>query len=143
MLTALIVGAIIIAVTDIDALRLWGSDPGEAASPTPSAPSGTPTSALFQGAFGSWSAWSETLVAATPLILAGLSVAIGFRAGLFNIGVEGQMIMGGLLATVVGFSLPPARSGSTCRWPCSADWSAGPCGPASPACSGPRPGRMR
>jgi len=42
--------------------------------------------ALAEGAFGSGEAWSETLVAATPLILAGLSVAIGFRAGLFNIG---------------------------------------------------------
>jgi ABC-type uncharacterized transport system permease subunit len=104
ILTALIVSAIIIAVTDIDALRLWGSDPGRAASLT----FGTIRDAfvgLFQGAFGSWSAWSETLLAATPLILAGLAVAIGFRAGLFNIGVEGQMIMGGLLATIVGFSL--------------------------------------
>jgi ABC-type uncharacterized transport system permease subunit len=104
ILTALIVSAIIIAVTDIDALRLWGSEPGRAASLT----FGTIRDAfvgLFEGAFGSWSAWSETLLAATPLILAGLAVAIGFRAGLFNIGVEGQMIMGGLLATIVGFSL--------------------------------------
>ena len=104
ILTALIVSAIIIAVTDIEALRLWGSDPGKAAGDT----FGTIKDAyfaLFQGAFGSWSAWSETLVAATPLILAGLSVAIGFRAGLFNIGAEGQMIMGGLLATIIGFQL--------------------------------------
>ncbi len=104
IITALFVSAVIIAVTDIAALRLWGSDPGQAASLT----FGTIRDAfggLFQGAFGSWSAWSETLLMATPLILAGLAVAIGFRAGLFNIGVEGQMIMGGLLATIVGFSL--------------------------------------
>ena len=88
----------IIAVTDIDALRLWGSDPGQAASLT-FGTIGDAFGGLFQGAFGSWSAWSETLLMATPLILAGLAVAIGFRAGLFNIGVEGQMIMGGLLAT--------------------------------------------
>jgi simple sugar transport system permease protein len=42
---------------------------------------------------------------ATPLILAGLSVALGFRAGLFNIGGEGQMTIGGLTAVIVGFSL--------------------------------------
>jgi simple sugar transport system permease protein len=102
VLTALIVGAIIIAVTDIEALRIWGSDPGAAARDT----FGTIKDAyvaLFQGAFMGVKSWSETLVAAAPLILTGLSVAIGFRAGLFNIGAEGQMLMGGLLATIVGF----------------------------------------
>jgi simple sugar transport system permease protein len=102
VLTALIVGAIIIAVTDIDALRLWGSKPGEAAGDT-FGTIGDAYVALFQGAFMGVKAWSETLVAAAPLILTGLSVAIGFRAGLFNIGAEGQMLMGGLLATIVGF----------------------------------------
>ena len=104
IITALIVSAIIIVVTDIEALRIWGSDPGKAAADT----FGTIKDAfiaLFKGAFGSWSAWSETLLMATPLILAGLAVAIGFRAGLFNIGGEGQILMGGLLATIVGFSL--------------------------------------
>jgi simple sugar transport system permease protein len=61
--------------------------------------------ALFSGAFGSASAVSETIVAATPLILAGLGVALGFRAGLFNIGAEGQVIAGGLAAGFVGFWL--------------------------------------
>jgi simple sugar transport system permease protein len=102
VLTALIVGAIIIAVTDIDALRMWGSKPGEAAGDT-FGTIGDAYLALFQGAFMGVKAWSETLVAAAPLILTGLSVAIGFRAGLFNIGAEGQMLMGGLLATIVGF----------------------------------------
>jgi general nucleoside transport system permease protein len=52
---------------------------------------------------------SETAVNATPLILTGLSVAIAFRAGLFNIGATGQFIGGALLATWLGFavSLPP------------------------------------
>jgi len=60
--------------------------------------------ALFSGAFVGWGAISETLLAATPLILAGLAVALGFRAGLFNIGAEGQMAIGGLTAVIVGFS---------------------------------------
>ena len=61
--------------------------------------------ALFSGAFVGWSSISETLLLSTPLILAGLSVAIGFRAGLFNIGAEGQMTIGGLTAVIVGFSV--------------------------------------
>jgi general nucleoside transport system permease protein len=61
--------------------------------------------ALFYGAFGSLSAVSETLTAAAPVTLAGLGVALGFRAGLFNIGAEGQMIFGGMAAVAVGFSL--------------------------------------
>ncbi|HEX9863712.1 MAG TPA: ABC transporter permease [Acidimicrobiia bacterium] len=61
--------------------------------------------ALFSGAFVGWSSISETLLVATPLILAGLAVALGFRAGLFNIGAEGQMTIGGLTAVMVGFSM--------------------------------------
>lgn len=61
--------------------------------------------ALFGGAFVGWGSISETLLVATPLILAGLAVALGFRAGLFNIGAEGQMTIGGLTAVIVGFSL--------------------------------------
>lgn len=60
--------------------------------------------ALARGSLGSISAISETLVAAAPLILAGLAVAIGFRAGLFNIGGEGQILIGGMVAVAVGFS---------------------------------------
>jgi len=60
--------------------------------------------ALFTGAFVGWSSISETLLVATPLILAGLAVALGFRAGLFNIGAEGQMTIGGLVAVIAGFS---------------------------------------
>ncbi len=60
--------------------------------------------ALIAGSVGSVKAISETLTAATPLILTGLAVAIAFRAGLFNIGGEGQMLVGGMTALVVGFS---------------------------------------
>jgi ABC-type uncharacterized transport system permease subunit len=59
--------------------------------------------ALFDGSFGSIYAVSETLTAATPLILCGLGLALGFRAGLFNIGAEGQLILGGIAAVAVGF----------------------------------------
>jgi general nucleoside transport system permease protein len=52
---------------------------------------------------------SETLVTATPLILVGLSVGLAFRSGLFNIGGQGQIIMGAVCAGYVGFAwdLPP------------------------------------
>jgi simple sugar transport system permease protein len=60
--------------------------------------------ALFVGSLGSPGAISETLTAAAPLTLAGLGIALGFRAGLFNIGAEGQVIVGGIVAAIVGFS---------------------------------------
>jgi len=61
--------------------------------------------ALFTGSLGSVSAISETLTAAAPLTLAALGIALGFRAGLFNIGAEGQVLLGGMAAVVVGFAL--------------------------------------
>lgn len=60
---------------------------------------------LFLGSFGSVYAVSETLTSATPLIICGLGLALGFRAGLFNIGAEGQLILGGMAAVAVGFML--------------------------------------
>ena len=58
--------------------------------------------ALWQGAFGSQRAIGETLLRSTPLIFTGLALAYGFRSGLFNIGAEGQLFLGGLAAAVVG-----------------------------------------
>jgi ABC-type uncharacterized transport system permease subunit len=49
--------------------------------------------------------FTESLTAATPYIFAGLSVALGFRCGLFNIGGEGQLLMGALCSAFVGYSL--------------------------------------
>lgn len=103
LLTALIVGAFIIAVSDLDLLALWTSNPGEALAGTWSKVAGA-YAAMFRGAFGDLQGWSETLTLAAPLILAGLSVAVGFKAGLFNIGAEGQMVIGGLTAVIIGFS---------------------------------------
>lgn len=59
-------------------------------------------SALFEGAFGTPKAIGNTLLRSTPLIFTGLAVAYGFRAGLFNIGAEGQLFMGGLAVAWLG-----------------------------------------
>jgi simple sugar transport system permease protein len=61
--------------------------------------------ALFKGAFGGPRQIGETILRSTPLILAGLAVGYGFRAGLFNIGAEGQLMMGGLLAAWLGVQM--------------------------------------
>lgn len=102
--TALLIGAVIIALTDVNALGLWGTDPAEAFRLTMSGIFDA-FKALFAGSLGSPRAISETLFAATPLILAGLAVAIGFQAGLFNIGVNGQMLIGGMTGLWVAFSI--------------------------------------
>lgn len=52
--------------------------------------------ALFTGAFGSWRAVMETLVRAGPLILTGLAATIAFRARIWNIGAEGQLVVGAM-----------------------------------------------
>ncbi len=61
--------------------------------------------ALLEGAFGSTNAVAETLVKATPLLFVGLGICIAFRGAVINIGGEGQMVVGALLATVVGLTL--------------------------------------
>lgn len=66
------------------------------------APVGRSYALLFEGAFGSRFAWSETLTRATPLILTGLAAAVAFRARLYNIGAEGQLYLGALAAVAVG-----------------------------------------
>ncbi|MDN5360291.1 MAG: ral nucleoside transport system permease protein [Thermotogaceae bacterium] len=55
---------------------------------------------LIKGAFGNKTAVMNTIIKMTPLILTGLAVGFGFRAGVFNIGAEGQMAMGALTATI-------------------------------------------
>jgi simple sugar transport system permease protein len=61
-------------------------------------------SALFTGSYGSLSSISATLVIVTPLIFASISVAIAFRAGLFNIGAAGQLAVGAMAADIVGLT---------------------------------------
>lgn len=84
--TAMVLGALII--------RFVGGDPIAAYR------------GLFEGAFGSAKALSETTVWATPYILAGLAVALAFKGGLFNIGAEGQLAFGAVAAAWVGYALP-------------------------------------
>ena len=83
---ALAVGAILIAVA--------GSNPIEAYV------------TLFEGAFFDYWGLAATLVKMCPLLLAGLAVVLPLRAGLFNIGAEGQIYIGALFATVVALYLP-------------------------------------
>jgi general nucleoside transport system permease protein len=66
-------------------------------------------SALVRGSVGSWASLERTLERAAPLICAGLGVSLAFRSGLFNIGAQGQILLG---ATVGGylafhFEMPP------------------------------------
>lgn len=82
VLVALILGGVI--------MELSGSDSIEAYT------------ALWQSAFVGRRAIAETLIYSAPLILGGLAFAIAARAGMFNIGVEGQLIVGGFAAAVVG-----------------------------------------
>jgi simple sugar transport system permease protein len=125
VVTALAIGGLVIVFSDADLLRSWT---GFFRHPLETLRLSFDVvwqsyKALFEGSIGnpvgtvralvtgnrtelwnSLSPISETLVIATPLIFAGLSVAIGFKANLFNIGGEGQITVGAITGTVVGFS---------------------------------------
>ena len=122
LFTAFVVGAFVIVLTDFELLGLWASDPIAAFGASWSAVTST-YGALLRGSIGDpgriipalltldWEQirptllpLSETIISATPLILTGLSVALAFRVGLFNIGAEGQLYLGALFAVIVGFS---------------------------------------
>jgi general nucleoside transport system permease protein len=122
LVTAFVVGAFVIVLTDFELLGQWGSDPVGALGASWSAVLDT-YGALLRGSIGDpgrlvpallsfdWEQirpalvpLSETIISATPLILTGLSVALAFRVGLFNIGAEGQLYLGALFAVVAGFS---------------------------------------
>jgi ABC-type uncharacterized transport system permease subunit len=66
---------------------------------------------IYKAAFGSWSAWQNTLIRASPLMLTALCTALPARLGLVIIGNEGALVMGGLAAVVlalaVGTAIPP------------------------------------
>lgn len=106
LFSALVVGGFLIVFTDPDCLYAWArffNDPLRAITRSFDTVWDA-YSALFQGAVGSRRAISETLTLTTPLVLAGLSVAFAFKAGLFNIGAAGQIIMGTVFAGYVGFT---------------------------------------
>jgi general nucleoside transport system permease protein len=133
--TAFVVGGLLNAFTNTTVLHAWGnlfSDPGHALASAWDTAVGAyiemfegsifnphTVSALFQQASFStavhdgylsavFNPLSETCVQATPLILAGLAVALPYQAGMFNIGAEGQLIGGMIVATYLGYgvSLP-------------------------------------
>jgi general nucleoside transport system permease protein len=120
----LVFGAVLIIVTTPATLHAWGnigSHPWHAFAQSFSTV-GTAYGDLFTGSIVSpgslghavshghgWTTVftpiSETLVTATPLILAGTGVALGFSTGVFNIGGQGQLIAGAIAATYVGFGV--------------------------------------
>ena len=129
LLTAFLLGAIIIALTDFEHLRQIRADPLSAIGGA-LAEVLNGYAAMLSGAIGdpgriaaaiqtgttddiaaALRPMSETLVSATPFIFAGLGLAVSFRAGLFNLGVDGQFLIGGLgasiTATLVAGHLPP------------------------------------
>jgi simple sugar transport system permease protein len=102
--SAVLIGAVIIWITHASDLRAagetWAKVIPQATRFVLAAYGG-----LFEGAIGSRQALATTLVYSTPYVLAGLAVALGFKCGLFNIGAEGQLYMGALVATFVGYSV--------------------------------------
>lgn len=62
--------------------------------------------ALFAESFFDYWGLSSTLVKTSPMLLAGLAVVLPYKAGLFNIGGEGQIYLGGLFGTVVALAMP-------------------------------------
>jgi simple sugar transport system permease protein len=68
-------------------------------------PSGMAT-LLFEGTWGTWYGAGQVLFKATPLLFTGVAVDLALRAGLFNIGAEGQLAVASLVAGVVGAKLP-------------------------------------
>jgi general nucleoside transport system permease protein len=127
VITALFIGALVIVFSNPDVISRWDSLFSNPAGVLGASWDVVRDSyyALFTGALGSpsriaqaigsgeatqiraaFGPLSETIVVATPLIFVGLSVALGFRAGLFNIGAEGQLTAGAILGVLVGFSFP-------------------------------------
>jgi general nucleoside transport system permease protein len=122
VITAFIVGSVFILVTDFQNLGKLGTDPVGAITGA-LGNIGTAYYAMLVGALGDPTRIAaaasdptpraiatairpitETLVAATPLIFCGLAVAISFRSGVFNIGVEGQFVLGAFGATVAAIA---------------------------------------
>jgi ABC-type uncharacterized transport system permease subunit len=98
ILLALVVGAVVILLSQIVV-------PGRSFNVTLPL---TAYLALFSGSLGSLDAIVNTIRAATPLILGGLSVGLAFKAGLFNIGAQGQFLLGALGSVIVGVALRDA-----------------------------------
>ncbi|WP_374226751.1 ABC transporter permease [Micromonospora sp. WMMB482] len=117
VLLAMVVGAVLIIVSDPEVLATYGyitARPTDALNASWTVVSEAYAN-LFKGAIfdpdavgftAAMSPISETLTYAAPLVFTGLSVALAFRGGLFNIGAQGQATIGVILAAVAGFALP-------------------------------------
>ncbi|MGV1003262.1 MAG: ABC transporter permease [Candidatus Nanopelagicales bacterium] len=113
---ALLVGAVLIMMANTQVQRAAGyffARPGDLISASWTAVTQA-YRALFEGSLINFSAWNipdairpftETLTFSAPLIFAGLSVALGFRAGVFNIGAQGQLILGAVVGGYLGFAM--------------------------------------
>ena len=66
---------------------------------------------MLSGTWGNWYGFGQVLYKATTLICTGLAVSVGLRAGLFNIGAEGQLAAGGFAAAVTGLAVPAGTPG--------------------------------
>ncbi|SMX69122.1 ABC transporter permease [Brevibacterium antiquum] len=120
IVVALLLGGVLIAVSNaevVGAAKHIFAAPGSFFS-TLFSTVGDAYSALFRGAVFDWNArtterairpLTESLVSGTPLILTGLGIALAFRSGLFNIGGQGQVILGATIAGFLGYALdlPP------------------------------------
>lgn len=110
---ALIIGGIVIGLTDsrvnskisdpIEFIKALLSTVGNAYLSLFQGAIYDPNLAEGQGFIRGFYPFSETLLAASPLILCGLSFAVAFKAGLFNIGAQGQFIFGAIGASFIGF----------------------------------------
>lgn len=71
---------------------------------------------LLRGAFGDSERIAGTLLQATPILICGVAACVGLQGGLFNVGIEGQLFLGGFAAAWVGFSveLPPGLHVAAC-----------------------------
>jgi len=103
--SALVIGGLIIIVTDANVYAAFREDGIGGGLATALNAVRVAYGALYSGSLGDLNAISESLVASTPFIFAGLAVAFGFRGGLFNIGAEGQLLVAAGAAVVIGTRL--------------------------------------
>jgi len=107
LVLAFLVSAVVMIVSDAEVAATWAyffAQPGDALSASWTKVS-TTFHAMWIGSMGSWVAITNTTAEAAPLIAAGLGVAVAFRAGLFNIGAQGQAMMGALTGAFIGFTV--------------------------------------
>jgi len=91
VIIALLIGAIILLVSNMNPIQAY--------------------LALLEGSFGNITYIGDTLARSTPIIFTGLAVSVAFKGGLFNIGVEGQMLMGAISSAVAGYAFKGLPAG--------------------------------